>query len=939
MLVPMPLPRTRKVFLSGLLWLCLGATQVLATGPRPPIFFDRISVGSGLSQSIVTALFQDRRGFVWIGTADGLNLYDGHNITIYRHDKNDSQTLSHNYVTSLLEDRRGRLWVGTMNGLNMLEADGRTFRTYASSPDDPDSLNDGHILCLYEDKKGRLWVGAENGLDLLVETGSPPAASFVRNPFQPDGSTRKARMKVASLLEDRAGRFWVGAHWQGLLMFDRESRTFAQAWPAPDSLSADMVDVFCVFEDSRGSLWVGGDFGFGRLEIPAEGKGSILVQAMKPRAVESSTAGTSVVYTVVEDRAGMIWAATYGRGLWHADPAGAAFDRTANDPADAASLSNDFVTALLVDAEGDLWAGTSGGGLNKRNRTRERIRGASCSPDDPLASGRNMVFAFLEDGPGRFLLGTRSGLCRLDRGRDRYSLWNHPRLPEPLKSEFIRFLLRDGGGRIWIGTEGQHKGLFRFDPRSGRFDRFRTEPGNPKALVSNVVSCASLDRDGNLWFGTPASGLERISAEDLAKPRPAFQHYPRSLISASPLSSPDISALLVDRYGSLWVGTRGGGLNRLAAAQMMAENPEYVVFRARADDPSSLSDDTVTCLYEDRAGRLWVGTAGGGLNAYNPAQGTFERFTWSDGLPDEKINAIAEDADGDLWVSTNAGLAEIDVSTRRVKTYDAGDGLQADEFNTGAALRAASGELLFGGVSGLSIIKPEDGAHDDRPPALAITHLATAGPGGDEAVPEGLRLPVFETASIRLPYRNSGFRARFAVLDFRTPRKNAFRCRISGLDREWTLRDGRNDLSLPVLDPGRYTLEVRGRNADGVWGEHPVTLTIDVARPLWGTTAFWAGLVILASAAVAAAVRVRKKIIVARPLAPPDLAPRLEEYELSQREREILALLVRGRKNKAIASELFISENTVKVHVYNIYKKMGVGSRLELFELLRKKTP
>jgi len=451
----------------------------------------------------------------------------------------------------------------------------------------------------------------------------------------------------------------------------------------------------------------------------------------------------------------------------------------------------------------------------------------------------------------------------------------------------------------------------------------------------NTVTSAALDRDGNLWIGTSNAGLEMVAAAELSKPRPAFRHFRRSPVAASPLSHNEIGALLADRNGNLWIGTQGGGLNMLTAAQAGSDEPEYIVFRPQSDDPTSLSNDQVISLYEDRSGRIWAGTAKGGLNLFDSDKRSFTRFSLKDGLPDDTIYAIAEDADGDLWISTNDGLAEFDLQTRRIKTYDIRDGLQGNEFNTRAVFRAEEGELVFGGVNGLNVIKPEGKAKDGPPPVVAITHLSTAGSTGEKIVPDSIRLPIFSSDSIRLPYRNSGFEARFAILDFRAPWKNVFSCRLTGLEREWTLRDGQHSLEIPVLDPGRYRLEVRGMNQDGIWSEVPVTLSITVGRPFWGTRGFIVGIILLIAILGAAAIEFSKKIKAARRLADLDLASFMNKYDLSQREREILVLLMQGRKNKEIAKELFISENTVKVHVYNIYKKLGVNNRLAIFELLK----
>ncbi len=930
--------RFYKIFSAASLWAaCLGAVPGLLAAASSPIYFDRISVESGLSQSIVTAIFQDRRGFLWVGTTNGLNLFDGCDFTVFRHDPKDSRSLSHSSITAVLEDRRGRLWVGTMNGLNMLETDRRSFRRMGPIPDDPGSLSDAQIRALYEDRSGSLWIGTGNGLNRLVERGSSASVSFERFGYERLSRSHPNPMDVPCFLEDPSGRLWVGTHRKGLFLFDGNRQSLTRVWPAVEAPPDKTIDIFCLFRDEQGRIWIGSDQGVCQIGLPAEPNAEIAVRTIRPKPGVSIDPETLVVYDIVQDRSGTLWGGTYGKGLVRIDPESGAFDRVANDPSDGASLSNDFVTVLAIDASGLLWAGTSGGGLNKQNPTRERIRHFSCSPEDPAASGRNMVFAILEDGRGGALLGTRSGLCFLSPGQETYSLWAHPRLPSPLKTEFIRFLLRDGGGRIWIGTEAQQSGIFRFDPASGRFDQFRREPGNPESPASNVVTSAAVDRDGNLWVGTPSLGLERVASADLAKPKPAFRHFPPSGSSASALSDKNVRALLSAKDGTLWIGTDGGGLNRLDSEQARSANPEFVVYRSKPDNLASLSGDRVISLYEDTAGRVWAGTVENGLNLFDRDKNSFERWSRKDGLPDETIYAITGDADGDLWVSTNAGLAEIDAQTRRVKTYDVRDGLQANEFNTGAACGADNGKLLFGGVNGLNVIDPGDAPDEAPPSAVAITGLSIAGPGGGKVLQEGLRFPILETASIRLPYRNGGFKARFAVLDFRAPRKNVISCRLSGLKRIWILGEGSNRLEIPILNPGRYVLEVRGRNAAGVWNERPVTLNISVSRPFWGTAAFLGSLMALAAGAGAAVFRRRKKKTAAKGREPFDLAPLMDEYALSQREKEVLALLMRGRKNKEIAKELFISENTVKVHVYNIYRKMGVSSRLAILDLVGKK--
>ncbi len=902
------------------------------------VYFDRISLESGLSQSIVTALYQDRQGFLWLGTPDGLFRYDGYEFTPCRFESNNSRSLSNNYVRSILEDRRGRFWIGTMDGLNLFDRAKGTFRTFKPDPADPKSLSDKQVSTIFEDRSGNIWFGTGSGLNRLAPADDPSSFSFLRYEYVPEPGQKKwERLEVFSLLEDRLGRLWVGTLPYGLMTLAGQPLRLSRVFPVRQSNPEDAIGIFCLFEDSRGGLWMGGDHGLQRFAVIPESRPNVAVEQVYPRTTLPRDSTRFIVYDIVEDAGGKLWIGTYGQGLLRLDLKSGEAESLLNDPGDPASLSNNYILALCLDRTGTMWAGTSGGGLNKRNTTKERIRHFACSPQDPLAANRNMIFAILEDGPGRYLLGTRDGLCVLGLEGSSYGLWNDGRVPDPLKHEFIRFLRRDRGGRIWVGTVGQQSGLFRFDPASGRFDQFLRQRNRFDSLGQNTLTSAAIDPAGNLWIGTFYNGLDRIAAEDLGKPAPAFRHYRRTPASPSSLSHNNISVVLADSTGTIWIGTQGAGLNRLSPSESTRDNPSFLVYRNAPDNPTSLSDDNVISLFEDRAGRLWVGTARGGLNLFEPAKGSFRRYTTKNGLPDDTIYSIIEDGDGNIWVGTNAGLAKMNTESFLIMAYDTQDGLQGNEFNTGAAFRNGAGELLFGGINGLNIIRAGTSESDRSAPVVAITYVSVAEKEKDEVVPAGLRLPIFDAASIRLPYRNAGFKARFGLLDFRAPRKNSIICRIGELGREWTLRNGEHHLDAPALDAGRYTLEVLGVNADGVRSERPARLSVEVASPYWKTAAFYLVLLLLAGAGGAASLVVRKKLNAARLPAEIDFVPFMEKYGLSQREREIFVLLMQGRKNKDIAGELFISENTVKVHVYNIYRKLGVNSRLGILEMLRRR--
>ena len=306
-----------------------------------PIFFDRISIESGLSQSIVTALLRDGQGFLWAGTRDGLNVFDGYDFTIYRHNAEDPNSLSHNYVTAILEDRQGRLWIGTNAGLNMFDRASRIFHRFLTNPIDPSAQSDEQVRIIYEDKAGTVWIGTNIGLNRLDETRSPPSISFTRLVYNPKTDPGGKPNPVTALVEDKAGRFWIGTAGQGLFLLDAERQTFSKVFPPPESRQKSVPSIFCLFEDVHGRLWMGGDSGISRIILAPSGKAEISFQNILARPQITQASKATAVYGIAQDPSGLIWAATYGNGLYQIDPASGSFRRFVNDPADEASLSND----------------------------------------------------------------------------------------------------------------------------------------------------------------------------------------------------------------------------------------------------------------------------------------------------------------------------------------------------------------------------------------------------------------------------------------------------------------------------------------------------------------------------------------------------------------------------------------------------------------------
>ncbi len=767
-------------------------------------------MAQGLSQSTVQCMAQDRRGFLWIGTSDGLNLYDGYGFKVYKRDSRDPFSLAGNNVMTLAEDRAGALWVGTRaSGLSRFNREDGGFMTFRHDPEDVASLSDNKVYSIAEDSQGRLWVGSGSGLNLLDrETGR-----FTRFYHQPDDAESPRLDQNIVLTIDRLGVMWVGGR-HGLAIFDPAAGRFAPFRDAVGRRPA-IGAVHCLVEDSRGGLWVG-----------SRRAGLFLIDASRaawrqwrgnpedPKGLASDR-----VWSVLEDRDGAIWVGSEQGGLHWLDRDRGEFVKFGHDERDAASLGDDGVCSLLEDRTGVLWAGTLGGGLSRHDPATRRFRRYFAKPGG--LSG-NSVRAVLEDRRGELWVGTfANGLNRSDRDRRRFRRYRHdPNDPGSLPSDKVSAIHEDRSGGIWVGAS---KGLALFDRRKDRFEM---------VLEKDRITALCGDRRGRLWVGAN-DGLHLLTDWRTMRFRP----FQRDADNAASLSGVPILALYEDRDGALWVGTNAKGLYQVNPLSGGARR-----FSARQGDPGGLSHNRVTSVLEDRRGRLWVGTYGGGLNLFDRENQVFLHFQEADGLPNDVVYGILEDGQGLLWMSTNKGLVQFDPDRGRFRSFDVSDGVQSDEFNLRAYCGSPSGEMFFGGINGLNAFFPNDLKPDPHPPEVVVTELLLLNqPASPSRINGGspLKRPIFETEKLRLSHRDYVFSFEFAALHFANPGKNRYAYKLEGLDKEWIHTGAdRRFASYTKLAPGSYTFRVKASNKDGVWNERGAAIGLYVEPPPWRS--WWA---------------------------------------------------------------------------------------------------
>jgi signal transduction histidine kinase/ligand-binding sensor domain-containing protein/CheY-like chemotaxis protein len=780
------------------------------------ISFQHLTIGQGLSQSSVFSILQDTQGFMWFGTEDGLNKYNGYEFKVFRYDAQDPASLSDNFIRTMIEDREGALWVGTANGgLNKFDRKTERFTRYQHDPANPQSLSINNVRAIYEDRAGAIWIGTRGGGLNRFDRETSRFTHYRKDATNPESLGDDA---VTSIYEDRAGVLWIGTIEGGLNRLDRQSGKFTRY--INDAARAESLGsnfVYTIYEDRAGVLWIG-TIG-GGLNRMDRASGKFIRYVNEPANPESLAHNN--VRAIREDAGGLLWIGTQGGGLDKLDRERGKFRHFRNIAAVPESLTNDYIFAIYEDRSGLFWVGTDGGGVNKFEPEVKRFQHYRKDPSDPASLSSNLVLSICQDRSGTLWVGTaQGGLNRLDRQQSSFIQYRKDAARrDSLSSNDVSAIHEDRAGAIWIGTD--NGGLNRFDPKTERFTRYQNDPRDPASLSNDEVSSILEDISGALWVGTRGGGLNSL---DRATGK--FTHYRNDPARPDSISDDYVSSIIEDRSGALWVGTLNGGLNRLDR-----ETGKFTAFPNDPARPDSLSHNSVSSIYQDGSGNIWAGTKYG-LNRFDPSSQNFTHFTEKEGLPNNTVVSILGDESGNLWVATNKGLSKFNPQAGAFRNYDASDGLQSNEFNGGAAFKSADGDMYFGGVNGFNHFHPARVTDSSFRPSIVLTGL--------RKLDQQTRLDssLSELSDIELSYKDYGFAFEFASLDYTNPSKNQYAYKLEGFDKDWIYSGTGRAAIYTNLDGGDYTFRVKGTNSDGVWNEQGTSIGLHITPPPWKT--WWA---------------------------------------------------------------------------------------------------
>lgn len=786
--------------------------------------FMHADVNQGLSHNEVSSFLKDKKGFLWIGTASGLNRYDGYSFKVFQQDARDTTSLAANSVQRLFELPNGRMGVLSFDNLTIYDPLKENFQRNTNLFYKTYNIPSGPLRDIVKDATGNFWFLHLNAgmvyYDVTTRLGTP----LRHNKADPASI---ASDSVTSLVQGSEGNYWL-IHAKGVL---EKITKVKGVWRVVDRVALQKNEGtfnYQMVNDADGDIWI----------------------FVKDDAV-------GVLYFNTRTKAIRSFYADGGKGL----------------------LNTNLVRDIIVDNKGLIWIGTDHGGINIIRKKDFSVQYVLHRDEDEKSLGQNSVNALYKDDEGVIWVGTyKKGVSYYHENIIRFPLYTHSTFdPEGLPYGDVNRFVEDDQGNLWIGTNGG--GLIYFNQRNGKFTRFRNIPGDPNSLSSDVIVSLCIDHEKKLWIGTYYGGLNCFDGKKFIR----YNHNP---VDPSSLSVSSIWEIFEDSHNRLWIGTLNGGLDlfdprsktfsHFKSSDLNSIRSDYIAaitedhegniwlgtavgidvlsrdrgrfihYESESNNPNSLSNNSVLDIKEDSKGRIWVGTLGG-LNLFDKKTKTFRTFSKDDGLPHNTVLTVLEDSRGDLWTSTPNGLSQVVLDhdttgkmTPVFKNYGEAEGLQGKQFNENAAYKTRKGELIFGGANGFNIFKPEQLGVNKNTPSVVFTdfQLFNKSLKADEPVDGQVLLSeaISEATEIILPPNKNVFSIEFAALNFFHPENNSYKYMLEGFDTEWLPADSKSRrVTFTNLDPGNYTFRVRAANNDGLWNEKGASIKITVLPQFWKT--------------------------------------------------------------------------------------------------------
>ena len=791
--------------------------------------FSKYSIENGLSQSVVNCIFQDSKGYIWIGTQNGINRFNGDKFEVFHYNPADSNSISDNWIYSITEDAEQNLWIGTKDGISkyltrenkfirikyntnylhdvtkygydvfklnsncilinnpplitIYEPKKNSFKTYQNKLDYDGSVKDVKIPAL-EDKKGNIWIASTRGISRFSQTEK----IFTYYSFKSKSGKLLFDVQITALHIDESENIWAGTS-TGLFKLNKTNKQFEETQFKTNSVETFFVNNICVrsiIEDKNKNLYIG-----------TEGSGLIVISPSQPDKFiiqnytsENSDLSHNIVQSLIIDKSENLWIGTL-QGITKTDLKKKKFNlyRKNNSP-NSLNLLGNVIASLYKDDEGIIWAGNWGQGLNKINREKNQVEHFSTQKKGNYKISNDFIHVIFKDKQKNIWVGTRDGILIYEKHLNQFipyrNYFKNFDLPS-FQNVRIYMIIQDKQNNFWIGTQN---GLYKINQEKTAVEIFRKEADPDHKLNGNLIYCLLEDQEGLIWIAT-VSGLDVYNP--LTK---KIKHYQKT------------------------------------------EN--------------GLCDNFVISLCEDHKNRIWIGTSSY-VNMFNKKDSSFTYFSQKQGLPNNRIFEIVKDNNNNLWFATGKGLCKFEEKKNRFHTYSIEEGLQSLEFNLRAAYASKDGEVLLGGMNGFNSFYPDSIFINEYIPNLVFTSFF---------VTKGINkeyINIENTSELVLNYDIYSFTIEFAALEYTNPEKNKYAYKMEGISDDWTEIGNRKFVPFSALQSGEYIFKVRGSNNDDIWNENEISIKIIILSPWWKSTYAYAAYIVLVFLAIVAFIKIRER--------------------------------------------------------------------------------
>ncbi|MDA3894246.1 MAG: triple tyrosine motif-containing protein [Salinivirgaceae bacterium] len=781
--------------------------SIFANGQNKLYKSHQLTIENGLAHNTVECVFKDSEGYMWFGTHNGLNRYDGSTIKTYQHDLSNHSSISGNKILCINEDNSGNLWIGTSgNGLNKFNKQTEQFTSYKPNRAE-NSLPSNLVNNINLLNNNDIWICTNNGLAKYDQ-----ANDNFRNYFPENSVLDNSQFAVYDIVKTKQGIIYVAINQDYMYSLNPVSGEFT---PVRYSRNANLMGNYGkhILEDPNGNIWISA-FSHGLVKLNTE------TGVSKTYTPESSNLGFDLLNGEIIIHKNKLWLPTDGAGIIICDLENESFSSISNNNKKNNLLYSNQIYSLVVDSQDIVWAGTFNEGVNILDPNQFKLNSAKTIENNALSFDGFSILSIFEDSKGRIWLGTDGdGLFQLNTNGQVLQYKNEPNNNNSLSSNRIICINEDSLGNILLGS--YMGGLVVFDTQKQKFTRYLPN-NNPHSIASTHVWDIFIDSDNRIWIGLLSSGLDQFDLET-----ETFIHYGPNTDNYNRINHGNVMDIIEDKDGDIWFATDGRGVNILdKETRQMYPNLNTI-------DNKGLSSNSLCCVFEDSEGIIWIGTENGGLNRYDKREQSIEYYSMKDGLPSNIVYSIVEDDNHCLWLGTAYGISKFDKKLRSFSNYDIDDGLQGFVCNRNALIRTNDGSILVGTTNGLNIFHPDSIHHIKYKPDVFFTALRIQNKivnigdtiNGRVVLCNNLNY----TKKVTIEPQDKIFTLEFAAKTYTLPEKCSYKYKLKGFEKEWKKTDAtRQHVTYSNLNPGTYIFKVQASNSDGIWSNKITTIEIDV---------------------------------------------------------------------------------------------------------------